>query len=51
MARNPVLIIVPCHRVLGAGNSLTGYAGGIAVKRALLDLEGRDRPGQLKMAI
>jgi methylated-DNA-[protein]-cysteine S-methyltransferase len=51
MARNPVLIIVPCHRVLGAGNRLTGYAGGIAVKQALLDLESRDRPGQLKMAI
>jgi methylated-DNA-[protein]-cysteine S-methyltransferase len=51
MARNPVLIIVPCHRVLGAGNTLTGYAGGVAVKRALLDMEGRDTPGQLKIAI
>lgn len=51
MARNPVLIVVPCHRVLGAGNTLTGYAGGVAVKQALLDLESRDQPGQLRMAI
>lgn len=51
MARNPVLIIVPCHRVLGAGNTLNGYAGGLAVKQALLDLESRDQPGQLKIAI
>jgi len=51
MARNPVLIVVPCHRVLGAGGTLTGYAGGLAVKQALLDLERRDQPGQLKMAI
>ena len=51
MARNPVLIVVPCHRVLGAGDTLTGYAGGLAVKQALLDLERRDQPGQLKMAI
>jgi methylated-DNA-[protein]-cysteine S-methyltransferase len=51
MARNPVLIIVPCHRVLGAGGTLTGYAGGLAVKRALLDLERRAEPGQLQIAI
>jgi methylated-DNA-[protein]-cysteine S-methyltransferase len=51
MARNPVLIVVPCHRVLGAGGTLTGYAGGLTVKQALLDLERRDQPGQLKMAI
>jgi methylated-DNA-[protein]-cysteine S-methyltransferase len=46
MARNPVLIVVPCHRVLGAGGTLVGYAGGTPVKRALLDLEARDRAGQ-----
>ena len=33
-------IFIPCHRVLGAGNTLTGYAGGIDAKRVLLDLEG-----------
>ncbi len=40
--RNPVSIIVPCHRVIGADGSLTGYGGGIERKRALLALE-RDR--------
>jgi methylated-DNA-[protein]-cysteine S-methyltransferase len=39
MAANPVHVIVPCHRVLGAGGKLVGYAGGLEVKRALLDLE------------
>lgn len=43
MAGNPVAIVVPCHRVLGSDGSLTGYAGGLEVKRALLDLESRDR--------
>lgn len=38
-ARNPVSIVIPCHRVVGMGGSLTGYAGGIARKRTLLDLE------------
>ena len=42
MARNPVAVVVPCHRVLGAEGSLTGYAGGLPVKRALLDLEAVD---------
>jgi methylated-DNA-[protein]-cysteine S-methyltransferase len=37
--RNPIAIIVPCHRVIGANGSLTGYAGGLECKRALLDLE------------
>jgi methylated-DNA-[protein]-cysteine S-methyltransferase len=37
--RNPIAIIVPCHRVIGSDGSLTGYAGGLACKRALLDLE------------
>ena len=37
--RNPVSIVVPCHRVIGADGSLTGYAGGVERKRFLLDLE------------
>ena len=37
--RNPIAIVVPCHRVIGANGSLTGYAGGLDQKRALLDLE------------
>ena len=37
--RNPIGIIVPCHRVIGASGSLTGYGGGLDRKRALLDLE------------
>jgi methylated-DNA-[protein]-cysteine S-methyltransferase len=37
--RNPVAVIVPCHRVIGSDGSLTGYAGGIETKRALLELE------------
>lgn len=40
VARNPISIIVPCHRVLGAGGALTGYAAGVACKRRLLELEG-----------
>ena len=38
--RNPISIIVPCHRIVGSNGSLTGYAGGLAKKRALLELEG-----------
>jgi methylated-DNA-[protein]-cysteine S-methyltransferase len=38
-ARNPICIIVPCHRVVGSDGSLSGYAGGLARKRFLLDLE------------
>lgn len=37
--RNPIWLAIPCHRVLGADRSLTGYAGGIDMKRALLELE------------
>ena len=37
--RNPVALVVPCHRVVGSSGSLTGYAGGLPMKRALLDLE------------
>lgn len=39
--RNPLSIIVPCHRVIGAAGSLTGYAGGLAAKRHLLNHEAR----------
>lgn len=39
--RNPIPIIVPCHRVIGADGSLTGYGGGLDAKRALLALESR----------
>jgi methylated-DNA-[protein]-cysteine S-methyltransferase len=39
--RNPVSIVVPCHRVIGADGSLTGYGGGLDRKRILLDLEDR----------
>lgn len=38
--RNPIAIIVPCHRVIGANGSLTGYGGGLARKEFLLGLEG-----------
>jgi methylated-DNA-[protein]-cysteine S-methyltransferase len=41
IGRNPISIIVPCHRVLGAGGALTGYAGGLDRKVALLQLESR----------
>ena len=40
VGHNPICIIVPCHRVVGANGSLTGYGGGIMRKRALLELEG-----------
>jgi methylated-DNA-[protein]-cysteine S-methyltransferase len=39
--RNPIPIVVPCHRVIGAGGSLVGYGGGLPLKRFLLDLEAR----------
>ena len=42
VGHNPISIIVPCHRVVGAGGSLTGYAGGIDKKVQLLGLEGID---------
>lgn len=38
--RNPISIVAPCHRVIGAGGALTGFAGGLGAKRFLLDLEG-----------
>lgn len=39
--KNPISIVVPCHRVIGGDGSLTGYGGGLERKRFLLDLEGR----------
>ncbi len=45
--RNPVAIIVPCHRVIGSTGSLTGYGGGLDRKRTLLDLEKARREPQL----
>ena len=44
MNRNPIPIVLPCHRIVGANGSLTGYAGGLDVKRALLELEGAMLP-------
>lgn len=43
-SRNPISILVPCHRVIGADGSLTGYAGGLWRKQALLSLEGVGLP-------
>lgn len=43
IGRNPISIVVPCHRVLGRDGSLTGYAGGLPRKRALLQLESQAR--------
>ena len=47
--RNPVSIVVPCHRVIGSDGSLTGYAGGLDRKRFLLDLEGATQSYQLAL--
>ena len=41
--RNPLWILVPCHRVIGKNRNLTGYAGGIPLKQALLELEQRNQ--------
>jgi methylated-DNA-[protein]-cysteine S-methyltransferase len=38
--RNPIAVVVPCHRIIGADGSLTGYAGGLPRKQGLLELEG-----------
>ncbi len=42
VGHNPISLIIPCHRVIGAAGSLTGYAGGIEKKRWLLQWEGVD---------
>ena len=47
--RNPLSIIVPCHRVVGANGTLTGYGGGMDRKRLLLDLEARHAPGSFRL--
>ena len=39
--RNPIAIVVPCHRVIGYDGKLTGYAGGLDIKEQLLELEKR----------
>jgi methylated-DNA-[protein]-cysteine S-methyltransferase len=41
---NPIPIVIPCHRVIGSDGSLTGYGGGLPLKRALLELEGAFQP-------
>jgi methylated-DNA-[protein]-cysteine S-methyltransferase len=46
VGRTPTPILVPCHRVIGADGSLTGYGGGLQRKRALLDLEGERTAGK-----
>lgn len=48
--RNPLSIILPCHRVIGANKKLTGYRGGLPIKTFLLELEGFDIDNQLLMA-
>ena len=45
-ARNPIPIIIPCHRVIGKNSELTGYAGGLGRKAQLLELERRFKHGQ-----
>lgn len=40
MARNPLPIIIPCHRVVGSGGDLRGFGGGLTMKQALLEMEG-----------
>lgn len=40
--RNPIAIVVPCHRVVGSNGALVGYAGGLGLKKSLLEIEGRD---------
>ena len=46
-SRNPIHIIIPCHRVIGKNGALTGYAGGIERKIGLLELEKRFKPVQM----
>ena len=48
VGRNPISIVIPCHRVIGADGALTGYAGGLERKIALLKLEGIDLSDPLR---
>lgn len=50
VGHNPISIIIPCHRVIGADGSLTGYAGGLERKQWLLDFEGAYLPNRTKAA-
>jgi methylated-DNA-[protein]-cysteine S-methyltransferase len=47
--RNPIAIVVPCHRVIGASGNLTGYGGGLDRKRSLLELERRQQSATLSL--
>ena len=47
--RNPISIVIPCHRVIGSDGSLTGYAGGLPRKRKLLELEGAKTSSQISL--
>ena len=49
VGHNSISLIIPCHRVMGAGGSLTGYAGGIERKARLLRMEGVDMSGFLSL--
>lgn len=49
--RNPISIIVPCHRLVGSNGALTGYGWGVDRKRSLLELEGGDPPAGMASAI
>ena len=47
---DPIAIVIPCHRVIGADGSLTGYGGGLDHKRLLLELESRVRSARQRAA-
>lgn len=51
VGHNPISIIIPCHRVVGADGNLTGYSGGIEKKRMLLELEDVDLSRQMKASV
>lgn len=48
--QNPIPIVIPCHRVIGASGKLTGYGGGLDIKEILLDLERRHAPRAVEQA-